>query len=285
MDVKQQSEPDTKSHQASTESWTHCNDLLGRLAVDAASAMAAAVAVSPVMTIIDRAVVAAAATQSSALLNMRLAAKDALRHPGTFLSSRPLRLMTLLYFGTYSVANGMDTANSYAESLPASTTTSNTSKFAAVTVINLGLYLYKDNCLAQTFGPKTKFLRPLPASSFVPFLLRDGITLFFTFDVPALASDNLPESIEQYISRLSVLQLAAPVASQLLATPLHLYGLDLYNRPGKLSMRDRFAIVRRTWLSAFAARACRIIPAYGIGGVLNNDVRAMMMRRHEKNLA
>lgn len=203
--------------------------------------------------------------------------------PSNFFFSRPLGVMLCLYGGTYLVANTTDTISSHKNDLPASTTTSSTTKFCAVTGINLGLSLYKDNCFAQTFGPVSSgALRPLPPISFIPLVIRDGITLFFTFNMPALISDRLPEGIEQQISRLTLAQLACPAASQFIATPLHLLGLDLYNRPKKLPMRERLSAIRSMWLSSSFARACRIIPAYGLGGVLNNDARAYLMRQFER---
>ncbi|EME79813.1 uncharacterized protein MYCFIDRAFT_143583 [Pseudocercospora fijiensis CIRAD86] len=261
--------------------------LAGRLVFDAGSAAIASLAVAPVMTVIDRqtyrAVVDAAASRRPVLDCARSALKDMLLNPRNFFVSRPLAVMLALYSGTYLVANTTDTITSYKHDLPPSTTTSSTTKFCAVTSVNLGLALYKDNCFAQTFGPaSTGTLRPLPPTSFIPLVIRDGITLFFTFNAPALLSDRLPEGLEQHMSRLTAAQLVCPAASQFIATPLHLLGLDLYNRPAKLSLRERMSVIRSLWLSSSLARACRMVPAYGLGGVLNNEARAGFMRRFEK---
>ncbi|KXT10923.1 hypothetical protein AC579_13 [Pseudocercospora musae] len=259
--------------------------LAGRLAVDAGSAAIASLAVAPVMTVIDRrvsAVVDAARSRKGVLDCSKSALKHIFLNPRTFFVSRPLGVMLALYSGTYLVANTTDTITSYKNHLPPSSTTSSTSKFCAVTSANLGLALYKDNCFAQTFGPASAgALRPLPPISFIPLIIRDGITLFFTFNAPALLSDRLPEELEQHMSRLTAAQLGCPAASQFVATPLHLLGLDLYNRPAKLSLRERMSVMRSLWLSSSLARACRMLPAYGLGGVLNNDTRAYFMRRFE----
>ncbi|KXT01600.1 hypothetical protein AC578_8033 [Pseudocercospora eumusae] len=267
--------------------WAEGDQLAGRLAVDAGSAAIASLAVAPVMTVIDRrvvlwAVVDAAASRNAVLECAKSALKHMLLHPSTFFVSRPLGVMLALYSGTYLVANTTDTITSNKNDLPPSSTTSSTSKFCAVTSVNLGLALYKDNCFAQTFGSASAGpLRPLPPISFLPLVIRDGITLFFTFNAPALLSDRLPEGLEHHMSRLTAAQLACPAASQFIATPLHLLGLDLYNRPGKLSLRERMSVIRSLWLCSSVARACRMVPAYGLGGVLNNDTRAYLMRRFE----
>ena len=72
----------------------------------------------------------------------------------------------------------------------------------------------------------------------------------------------------------------APAGIQIFSTPLHLCGLDLYNRPGvSVSWWDRAARVRRDWFASGLARMARIIPAFGIGGLVNKGVRTSMLAR------
>lgn len=71
----------------------------------------------------------------------------------------------------------------------------------------------------------------------------------------------------------------APAAIQLLSTPLHLWGLDLYNRP---QGGGRLAKVARNWFGSSLARMCRVIPAFGVGGVVNGRVRKELMGRLER---
>lgn len=66
----------------------------------------------------------------------------------------------------------------------------------------------------------------------------------------------------------------APAAIQLFSTPLHLLGLDLYNRPRGA---ERAKKVARDWLKSSAARMGRIVPAFGVGGVVNSRVRRELM--------
>jgi hypothetical protein len=74
----------------------------------------------------------------------------------------------------------------------------------------------------------------------------------------------------------------APAGVQILSTPLHLLGLDLYNRPrgaaGEgLGWRERWRVVRRDWFGASLARMGRVVPAFGVGGVVNAGVRRRML--------
>jgi hypothetical protein len=48
---------------------------------------------------------------------------------------------------------------------------------------------------------------------------------------------------------------------QIFSTPLHLTGLDIYNRHGE-GIRSRWNAVRVNWVPSALARMCRIIPAF-----------------------
>lgn len=66
---------------------------------------------------------------------------------------------------------------------------------------------------------------------------------------------------------------------QFVSTPMHLLGLDLYNRqpPGGLGWRERVARIRRDYVVSAFARMGKIVPAYGVGGVVNVRLRAELM--------
>ena len=59
---------------------------------------------------------------------------------------------------------------------------------------------------------------------------------------------------------------------QLFSTPLHLFGLDLYNRPN-ISLTERFSFIRTQYFKTAVARMSRILPAFGIGGIINRYTR------------
>ena len=99
--------------------------------------------------------------------------------------------------------------------------------------------------------------------------------MFASFNLPPYLSPLLPLSssiTERYFSSASAAQFLAPAGIQLLSTPLHLLGLDLYNRP-RVGWRDRVGRVARDWGGTSLARMGRVIPAFGIGGVVNGKVR------------
>merc|ERR1711998_247991 len=70
-------------------------------------------------------------------------------------------------------------------------------------------------------------------------------------------------------------QLVCPCAMQFLSCPLHLYGLDLYNNPeSSRTNAMRTSFITKEYLKTALARIGRILPAFGIGGVINKEVRA-----------
>jgi hypothetical protein len=90
----------------------------------------------------------------------------------------------------------------------------------------------------------------------------------------------MSDEVKKYVGAASVAQFVTPAAVQILSTPLHLLGLDLYNREG-VSKGERARRVARDWFKSSLARMGRIIPAFGVGGVVNTKVRRDLMARLE----
>lgn len=213
--------------------------------------------------------------------SFRASLSTLLLRPHKFLVSRPFRLILMLYGGTYLTANTLDTFKSSIHDRPASSTTTGTSKFAATSAANISLCVYKDSQFAQMFG--TVSPRPIPPVSYALFAARDSLTVFASFNLPSIIAPQLPmgEAAEKYVSRASAAQFLAPAAIQLISTPMHLLGLDLYNRNGGTTFAERMAKVRVDWLKSSVARMCRIVPAFGVGGVVNNGLRRRFMEKLE----
>ena len=82
--------------------------------------------------------------------------------------------------------------------------------------------------------------------------------------------------MEKNVSRASAAQFLAPAAMQLFSTPLHLLGLDMYNRR-HMTWSERFQKVKAEWGMSTLARMCRIVPAFGVGGVVNAAMRKRLL--------
>lgn len=204
-----------------------------------------------------------------------------LLQPHLFFTGKPFALILMVYGGTYLSANFLDTFKSTIQAKPASNSSSGPAKFAATSFANLSLTMVKDSQFTKMFGTATG--RPVPGPTYLLFAIRDSMTTFASFNLPPMIAPNLPlsEAAEKYISRASAAQFLAPAGIQLLSTPFHLYGLDLYNRNGGTPVSDRLRKVRVDWLKSSLARMCRIVPAFGFGGVVNNTLRSKLQKQLE----
>lgn len=98
--------------------------------------------------------------------------------------------------------------------------------------------------------------RPLPIAVYGLFATRDALTIASSFNAPAMLAPYIPGG-------LTAAQLMAPALSQVLVTPVHLLGLDLYNRPGAT---DKARIVLKNWPRTALARVGRMFASFGCGG-------------------
>lgn len=121
----------------------------------------------------------------------------------------------------------------------------------------MGLGLVKDRSFARMFG--TGAPRAIPGPTFVLFAARDALTIFFSFNMPPLVAPYMPQNT--LMRPESWAQFLAPAGCQLASTPLHLLGLDLYNRGEKVGVKARWQKVKANYLPSVAARMCRILPA------------------------
>ena len=226
-----------------------------------------------------------ASGRSTLAESIKTSLRTLITRPHTMLFSRPVALIFMLYGGTYLTANTLDTASSTVRGKPATFVSAGTDKFAASSAANVGLCIYKEQAYVKLFGPGGP-PRPVTLPTYGLFALRDCLTIFASFNVPPLlgplVSERLSAEMRRKVSGETIAQFAAPAAVQLFSTPIHLLGLDIYNRPsgvGGISWADRWSLVRKNWLISCAARICRIVPAFGLGGTVNMKVRRNLMER------
>lgn len=153
----------------------------------------------------------------------------------------------------------------------------------------MSVCVYKDSQFARLFGkPSTSPAATIPKLSFALFAARDSMTIFASFNLPSIIAPklaHLPPPVQQKFKRIistesgrmNTAQFLTPAAMQIFSTPIHLLGLDLFNRQGKLGWGERISRVTRDWGVSALARMGRIIPAFGVGGVVNARVRRGFM--------
>lgn len=104
-------------------------------------------------------------------------------------------------------------------------------KLAMVFLVNTTLSLKKDREYAVRYGMSTG--RSFPAVSYGLFFVRDIIAMASAFTIPPILGRAI--SFEFGVSSQNgerMGQLISPLMIQLIATPIHLLSLDIYNRPG-----------------------------------------------------
>ncbi|EIT79628.1 hypothetical protein F9C07_2278553 [Aspergillus flavus] len=254
------------------------SSVAGRLAGDLTAAAVSASLIAPTVTIIDRALVERAASDRPLLQSLRSYTVAALKRPGAFVFSRPFGLVWTLYGATYAVANGTETITK--EICPARV---DPITFATTFIVNVPLGVWKDIRFAQLFGTQIQSSakealrvssRIVSKAATATFLLRDGVTIFGSFTLASWCSSVIPDSLASQPSTKTIItQIAVPVLSQVVATPLHLLGLDLYNRQSGVTWSDRIATIRKHLPSATVIRCVRIIPAFGFGCLTNIGLR------------
>ncbi|KAK4171400.1 hypothetical protein QBC36DRAFT_391143 [Triangularia setosa] len=262
-----------------TTKWNTKN-LPFRLGADLISAASAAVLVAPIISVIDRSIMENASGRSPLLTSLRTSLTSFLASPKALFLSKPFGLIFALYGGTYLTANTLDTYLSTSQSLPPTYVSSGPGKFFASSTANIGLCIYKDQVFVRLFGPPGT-ARPVTLPSYILFAARDCMTIFASFNVPGLLGPRIEQSLSEGWKKSgpsggTIAQFAAPAMVQVASTPVHLWGLDIYNRPG-VSRSERVRQVARNWGVSTAARVCRIVPAFGVGGVVNFKVRRGLM--------
>lgn len=153
--------------------------------------------------------------------------------------------------------------------------------FTVTTLVNSATSMMKDKFYATKFSATTS---KIPYKTFYLWGLRDCIVIGSSFILPEFVSKSLQEQTGvDKTTALQISQIACPVLSQFVATPIQMLGLDVYNRPlsnhsYKSAIRERFRFQYFNFSSILTVRIARIAPSYGIGGVGNTYFRDMWRR-------
>ncbi|KAJ3183581.1 hypothetical protein HDU85_002010 [Gaertneriomyces sp. JEL0708] len=242
-----------------------------------ASGVTAALLVSPFIKIIDASIFANASGRQALVPAIASGLKDLLFRPAYFFKQLPFICVLGVYSATYCVANVVQAVCDHQLHVdwfwP---------KFIASSITNVSASVAKDAYFTRAFAKipspgMTISNRPVPVVSNVLYATRDSVTIFASFNLPPIVAQHLHRSMGvSQPTADTFAQLFTPCAVQFATAPLHLVGMDLYNRPNTASITtwpDRIAFVRREYVKTALARCGRIFPAYGIGGVANKALR------------
>jgi len=257
-----------------------------RMSVEAAAATLSALTVAPAISIVDKAIVSNASGLEPLVPCLINGVKTLLTKPVYFFKQPSFLFIWGVYSGTYIVANNIDAL------CERSSRSSFYPKFVGSSFANVTLSVLKDKAFARMFG--TGAPAPMSYTSMGLFATRDSMTILASFSLPDIVSQRMQASVGMgKVSADTWAQLLTPVTMQIFSTPLHLHGLDLYNRPhleaatatGTLPSSStstaakeapplsRTAFVAKEYVKTVLARMARILPAFGVGGVVNKYIR------------
>ncbi|GAB5033752.1 Hypothetical protein NocV09_01500670 [Nannochloropsis oceanica] len=226
------------------------------------SAIVAASIVSPMITIIDLAIMKSQVEKIGVGQAVKKTAGDLIAGRAKWFPAT--KIMGGVYFSTYMAANGTEAwcmENGIDYKIPTAIATS---------VTNIVGVAAKDQAFARMMS---KAPSSFPLSSYVLFALRDGLTVTSTFVLKNTVRDHL---VEDYNLRSSTADLmasfAVPMLAQIPSSPLHILSMDLYLRK-EATWGSRVAEIARGYRNVVTGRVMRIIPAFGVGGVVNDMVK------------
>ena len=136
--------------------------------------------------------------------------------------------------------------------------------FLASTLVNSSMGILKDRFLATMFG---KGPTTFPLNSYLNFIARDSIIVGASFNGPQLVSPWLHRETKWSKDICDVVaQLGCPAAAQIFGTPIHMLGLDFYNRPSA-SLSARIVEAVKSSYAPIGVRMLRQCYVFGFGSL------------------
>jgi hypothetical protein len=271
-------------HLADASAFTHqfLEGPYARVPKELGCAFTASFLVSPLVSIIDKAIVQEIAGISHLMRTMGEASKEMVTKPKQFLNGLSFRLTFVVYFGTYAVANLSEAALDYYK--VKAEETRKAYKVSAASGANIGLLAWRDSVFAREFSAPGAVKRATPKATFAGFAVRDCATMAATFYFAPKATEYLvlEHDVNRHMAEIGC-SLSIPVFSQFLTAPVHIAALDIYNRPD-VTTGDRVAQIKKEFGKVCFARGLRILPAFGIGSFSNNKFRELTIRQPNEEL-
>ena len=247
-------------------------------------AFTASALVSPIVSIMDKAMVQEITGISAFFSSMGVACDEMIFTPKKFFGGLSFRLTLIVYFGTYSVANCSEAALDYYNVREEERRKQ--IKVSATSVANISLLAWRDSVFAREFsgGAKPATPKKTPIRTIGLFATRDFFTMAATFYAAPKAAHWLikEHDVNREVAELSM-ALCIPVITQVLTAPLHIHAMDYYAR-SNVSTAESLAKIGAEFKMIAFARGLRILPAFGIGSYSNNKFRELTIRQPNADL-
>lgn len=196
------------------------------------------------------------------------------------------RACATVYFWTYAFSNS---AKSMLESRGYRPEQVNLGAGIASGLVNIALTVWKDGIILKVLPPKDpndlKLAKlPVPIFSRSLFAVRDMLTCIAAFTIAPEVANYLARKYNPNqlpLSANDIGQIVTPAALQTVTTLIHITAIRYQRTNGALTMPDLTKSLRDNYLQATTLRVCRIIPAFGIGGILNRETRWSLLDKAE----
>lgn len=229
-----------------------------------ASALLCSSVVSPVMMVMDTAILRSQFEKLNIWQSYRITWND--YKTGKIAYSRPLGIMNGVYFGTYVSANLTELycKENHIEN-------KRLAIFSVTSLINILAITYKDKAYLQMFE---KRILHLPRSSYLLFMMRDCLTVGSTFVLKKDVMESLHKDYQwSYAVADFMASFTVPIMAQFVSTPLHIVSYDLCQHPSRTWIQ-RLQHISHLYWPVCAGRILRVIPSFCCGSYLNDMLRA-----------
>lgn len=140
-------------------------------------------------------------------------------------------------------------------------------------IANIGLTVWKDGVILKVFPQKQL---PVPIPTKIAFAIRDFITCLAAFQYAPMLAARLsarykPEELP--LSAGDCGQVIVPASLQVFTTVIHIVAIRYQATNGKLTLQDASLALKKDYINSVFLRICRIVPAFGIGGIGNRNMR------------
>jgi len=225
----------------------------------------AGVAVSPIISAVDRALAENASGKDSLYSSFFKSFREMGKAPAKFVMSPQFGWIWLVYAGTYVSVN---MCKSYCEN-------TNTNPAGPVWgtsfLVNTTTCIAKDRAFAKLFG--SGGAKAVPLGSYGCWLTRDIVSMGVFFTLPPIAAKYAAVVTGSEQSGYYASQFALPLLVQFITTPIHLLGYDVYNNPTN-STKQRIKFMQKDYLKNVSIRMIRMAPPWSIGTIGNKELRA-----------
>ncbi|CCW65850.1 unnamed protein product [Phytomonas sp. EM1] len=177
-------------------------------------------------------------------------------------------------------------------------------------VVNTLLTIWKDSVILRQLPPKNTTgssvnAKRIPHLTRGLFCARDVLTCVAAFTLAPMLADwlthyayyhkkiegiprdaKLPEDENKVRLPMSVsntAQIVTPALLQFVTTLLHITAIRYRQTYPNFDWKDFTQSLKATYVSSTLLRMCRIIPAFGIGGILNQRMRTNLLDKAEQN--